>query len=165
MKGMSCAREARGSAGDGWQSHPGLKLGIRPQYVGISPRMNTLSTCSGQTAFQRYRLLALATLPGFGGRKVHGAFGLAEGNRPLGARRRPRSVGKKRGDGGRRQEAMQRENVKGHDDHSCCSWKDAPLGKMYLNRLVRVSNASWQPEISMEHPTTGLTASTLSSPA
>jgi len=44
---------------------------------------------------------------------------------------------------------MEKEN--GHDgDPSRCGWKDTLLEGMYLTRLVRVSAASWQPEIFVE---------------
>jgi len=57
----------------------------------------------------------------------------------------------------------QREKEKGHGDHSECSWKDVPLGETYLTRLVRVSNASWQPEIFVGQPYTVKTPASLPS--
>ena len=47
----------------------------------------------------------------------------------------------------------QREKMNGHDGgHPRCSWGDTSLENVFLNRIVRVSAASWQPEICVELP-------------
>jgi len=48
---------------------------------------------------------------------------------------------------------LQRERANGHDgDPSRCDWEHTLLENVYLTRLVRVSTASWQPEIFVELP-------------
>ena len=45
----------------------------------------------------------------------------------------------------------QREKLKGHDaSHPSCGWGDMSLKNVFLKRIVRVSTASWQPEILLE---------------
>ena len=45
----------------------------------------------------------------------------------------------------------QREKSIGHDSgHPRCGWGEASLKNVFLNRMVRVSAASWQPEIRVE---------------
>lgn len=45
----------------------------------------------------------------------------------------------------------QREGRRGHGaDHPRCHWGDVELKNIFLSRLVRVSVASWQPEILVE---------------
>ena len=47
----------------------------------------------------------------------------------------------------------QREQLNGHgSDHPLCNWGDVSLENMFLTRMVRVSKASWQPEILVEWP-------------
>ena len=47
----------------------------------------------------------------------------------------------------------QREKQNGHDaGHPRCEWGDVSLKNVFLARLVRVSVASWQPEIFVERP-------------
>lgn len=52
------------------------------------------------------------------------------------------------------QKLLERERTEGHSDHSRCDLKDVLLSNIYLNRLVRVSTASWQPELSVVQPPT-----------
>jgi len=61
----------------------------------------------------------------------------------------------------------QREKLNGHDGGLLrCRWGDVSLENMFLTRMVRVSAASWQPEIFVERPsgTSQVAASTPSSP-
>ena len=58
----------------------------------------------------------------------------------------------------------QREKLNGHTgDHPGCSWGDVLLENVLLNRMVRVSDASWQPEICLERPSAASQVASLSS--
>ena len=49
--------------------------------------------------------------------------------------------------------SKQREKLNGHDaSHSDCRLGDVSLKNVFLTRIVRVSLASWQPEIFIERP-------------
>lgn len=46
-----------------------------------------------------------------------------------------------------------REKLNGHDaGHPRCGWGDVSLRNVILTRITRVSVASWQPELFLEHP-------------
>ena len=59
---------------------------------------------------------------------------------------------------------QQREKLNGHDNgHPQCSWGDLSLENVILTRIVRVSAASWQPELWVERQSVPSKVESLSS--
>ncbi|KAF9642348.1 hypothetical protein BDM02DRAFT_3133148 [Thelephora ganbajun] len=57
-----------------------------------------------------------------------------------------------------------REKLNGHSGgHPRCNWGDASLKNVFLTRMVRVSSASWQPELFVERPSVASQAAASSS--